>query len=102
GPVVLVVVGGEGAVRGRASPPQVRVVHHVVVEQGGRLEKLHRARGADQAGGVLAAQRAVTPVEEGGAQPLAARQERGDLVDEVCDLVAELGQDLALVGQVLI
>src|SRR5690606_34123976 len=63
---------------------------------------LHRARGADQARGVLAAERAVAPVEERGAQPFATGQQGGDLVDETGDLGAELGQDLALVGQVLI
>jgi hypothetical protein len=87
---------GERTVSGGHTPAGVAAVHDVVVEQRGGLEELHRRRQPDQRVGVGAAGRAVAPVEEARAQPLAAGDEALDGVDERAELVADRGEDGSL------
>ena len=76
-PATRLVQRGDGPVGGRHTPSGVAAVHHVVVEQRRALEELH-ARGEPHEGvGVGATGGAVAPVEEAGAQPLAAGQQAG-------------------------
>ena len=91
-PGLVGVPGGERPVRGRLAAAGVAVVHDVVVDQGRRLEELHRRREADQGGGVRLAGGAVAPVQEGGPQPLAAREQRPHGGEQLLRVGADLGQ----------
>ena len=86
----------ERAVSGGHTPAGVAAVHDVVVEQRGRLEELHRRRQPDESVGVRGPGRAVAPVEEPGAQPLAAGDQALDGVDEWAELVTDGGEDGSL------
>ena len=80
--------------RGRHTPSRVAAVHDVVVEQGGALEELHARRQAHERVGVGATGGAVAPVEEAGAQALAAGQQAGHGRHERGGLVADRGERL--------
>ena len=101
-PAPLGVGAGQRAVRGRHPAAGVRVVHDVVVDEGGGLEQLHRAREPDQCVGVGATGRTVSPVEERGAQPLPAPQQVGDHPQQVVDVGPQLGENHRLASQLVV
>ena len=90
---------GEVDVRRRGAAAHRAVVHHIVVQQRGRLEELHRRRRPHRRVVVRATQAPIAPVAECGAQTFAAGQQRRDDIEERRALLAELGEDVALVRQ---
>jgi hypothetical protein len=72
------------------------------VQQRGSLEELHRGAERHRDVPVLAAAGAVAPVGEGGPQPLAAPDQRGDRLDEVGDVGTHLLEVALLAGELAV
>ncbi len=102
GPRLALVPSGDRTVRGRHTSAGVTVVHDVVMDQGRRLEELHRRRHAHQRVGVGLTGGAVAPVEEGGAQSLAPRQEAGDRAEQLVGVGSDLAEDVRLALEELV
>ena len=77
---------------------QVGVVHHVVVDQGARLQQLQRGRGAQGLVHFLSAGAEVAPHAERRAQPLSPREQLGEPVGEGHEVRGDVGQDVRLLG----